>query len=90
MSEERPAGEDSAEEDPAEPVRAEPGSAEPDLAGIDPAETDPAEEVTPIGKWTVFLLCAAVTVVLVALVCFAISLPACEHPPNSWAPCIGP
>lgn len=88
MSEERPA-----EEGPAEPVRAEPAeaySAEADLTEIDPAETDPAEEVTPIGKWAVFLLCAAATVVLVALVCFAISLPACEHPPNSWAPCIGP
>ncbi|VXB68561.1 hypothetical protein [Citricoccus sp. K5] len=56
----------------------------------DPAGPDPAGEVSPIGKWMVFLLCAAATVVLVALVCFAISLPTCEHPPNSWAPCIGP
>ncbi|MEW1979484.1 hypothetical protein AB0333_00965 [Citricoccus sp. NPDC079358] len=78
------------EERPAEEGPAEPDPAELDLAEIDPAETDPAEEVSPIGKWMVFLVCAAATVVLVALVCFAISLPDCEDPPNSWAPCIGP
>ena len=77
------------EERPAEEGPAEPDPAELDLAEIDPAETDPAEEVSPIGKWMVFLVCAAATVVLVALVCFAISLPDCEDPPNSWAPCIG-
>lgn len=78
------------EERPAEEGPAEPDPAELDLAEIDPAETDPAEEVSPISKWMVFLVCAVATVVLVALVCFAISLPACEHPPNSWTPCIGP
>ncbi|WP_313817618.1 hypothetical protein [Citricoccus sp.] len=80
MTEERPA-----EDDPAAP-----DSAEPDPAEIDPAETDPAEDVSPISKWVVFLLCAVATAVLVALVSFSMSLPVCEDPPNSWAPCIGP
>lgn len=85
MTEERPVGEGPAEPDPAEPDLAEIVSAE-----IDPAETDPAEEVSPISKWVVFLLCAVATAVLVALVSFSMSLPVCEDPPNSWAPCIGP
>lgn len=80
MTEERPAGEDPAE----------PDLPEVDPAEVDPAETDPAEEVSPISKWVVFLLCAVATAVLVALVSFSMSLPVCEDPPNSWAPCIGP
>lgn len=85
MTEERPAA-----EDPADPGLPEVDPAEVDLAEIDPAETDPAEEVSPISKWMVFLLCAVATAVLVALVSFSMSLPVCEDPPNSWAPCIGP
>ncbi|NUL49312.1 hypothetical protein F7P69_29555 [Cellulosimicrobium funkei] len=59
-------------------------------AEIDPAQADPAQEVSRLGKWTVFAVCAVATAVLVALVCFAISLPDCDVPPNAWAPCIGP
>ncbi len=45
---------------------------------------------TPARGWAVFLAIVVVTGVLIMMVVLAIGLPDCEHPPNSWAPCIGP
>ncbi|MEO9247679.1 hypothetical protein ABDK96_08310 [Citricoccus nitrophenolicus] len=63
------------------------------------AEPDPAPEAvageehqgpTPARQWAVFLTSVLLVGALIALVLFAIELPTCEDPPNSWAPCIGP
>jgi hypothetical protein len=61
-----------------------------------PGEIPPGEEAgspeppTRARQWAVFAGTVAGVGILLALVFFAMSLPPCETPPNSWAPCIGP
>ena len=45
---------------------------------------------TPARGWAVYLAIVLVTAVLILMVVLAVEAPTCEHPSNSWAPCIGP
>ncbi|MGM7671264.1 hypothetical protein [Microbacterium sp. A93] len=71
-----------------EPERSEPDAVAEPVA--DPTAVDYLQGTTPARRWAVFLTTVLLTGALILLVLFAIQLPTCEHPPNSWTPCIGP
>ncbi|MFC7401010.1 hypothetical protein ACFQQD_01635 [Citricoccus sp. GCM10030269] len=52
--------------------------------------TDEGAGLAPSRKWVVFLISVVCVGILIGLVFFSMSLPSCEEPPNSWAPCVGP
>lgn len=69
-----------------------PEPSEPDTRHVaaDPVVEGYLQGTTPARGWAVFLTSVLLTGALILLVLFAIQLPTCVAPPNSWAPCIGP